>query len=164
MNSHMMGAAGASAGSATLWGLVLTVHLLGMATWIGGGAYALFVLNPSLRLLDNTQRVSIQLQTLKRYFLLVWHAMPLVLISGWLMLFFREGGFANPDWHLHAMQGLGLLMAAVFLYAFFGPFRKARRAIRPQPALFDRLRGLVTLSVFLGILVVIDAALDHNFG
>jgi uncharacterized membrane protein len=164
MNDHMMGAAGGTAGSAALWGLVLSVHLLGWATWLGGIAYASFVLRPSLGLLDNTQRVSVQLQTLKRFFLVVWHAMPLVLISGWLMLFFREGGFANPDWHIHAMQGLGILMALIFAYAFFGPFRKARRAIRPQPALFERIRSLLTLNLFLGVLVVVIASLDHNFG
>jgi uncharacterized membrane protein len=146
-----------------LWGLVLAVHLLGMALWLGGAAYVLFVLRPSLGLLDQTQRVSVHLQTLRRFFRIVWHAMATVLLSGWAMLFFREGGFANTDWHINAMQGLGVLMAAVFAWAFFGPFRRARRAIRPQPAMFETIRSLVSINLVIGTAIVVVASLGHNF-
>jgi len=152
-----------SAGGQTLWGLVLAVHLLGMATWLGGMAYALFVLRPSLILLDQTQRNSVHLQTLKRFFMLVWHAMPLVLISGWLMLGFRVGGFGNPDWHIQTMQALGLIMAILFATAYFGPFKKVQRALRPQPATFDRIRSIISLNLLLGVLIVVVASLDHTF-
>ena len=146
-----------------LWGLVLSLHLLGMALWVGGMAYALLVLRPSLGLLDQTQRVSVHLQTLTRFFRLVWHVMPIVLVTGWAMYFLREGGLANPDWHINAMQGLGIVMAAVFLYAYFGPFRKARRAIRPQPATFESIRSLVSLDLAIGAAIVVIASLGHSF-
>lgn len=146
-----------------LWGLVLSVHLLGMALWVGGAAYALLVLRPSLNLLDQTQRTSVQLQTLARFFRLVWHVMPLVLLTGWAMLYFREGGFANPDWHIHAMQGLGIVMAAVFLWAFFGPFKRVRRAIRPQPATFETIRSLLGVNLAIGAAIVVVASLGHSF-
>jgi uncharacterized membrane protein len=146
-----------------LWGLVLAVHLLGMALWLGGAAYALLVLRPSLGLLDQTQRVSVHLQTLRRFFRLVWHAMPIVLLSGWAMEIFREGGFANADWHINAMQGLGILMAAVFVWIFFGPYRKARRAIRPQPATFETIRSLVSINLVIGTAIVVVASLGHSF-
>ena len=146
-----------------LWGLVLAVHLLGMAMWVGGSAYALLVLRPSLNLLDQTQRVSVSLQTLRRFFRLVWHVMPLVLLTGWSMEIFREGGFANADWHINAMQGLALVMAATFLWAFFGPFQRARRAIRPQPKTFESIRSLVTANLAIGIAIVVIASLGHNF-
>ena len=146
-----------------LWGLVLAVHLLGMALWVGGAVYAVFVLRPSLSLLDQTQRVSVHLQTLRRYFRIVWHVMPMVLLSGWAMLFFREGGFQNPDWHIQAMQGLGVLMAAIFVWAFFGPYQRARRAIRPQPALFETIRSLVSINIVIGTAIVVVASLGHSF-
>ncbi len=146
-----------------LWGAVLALHLLGMAIWMGGSTYALFVLRPSLALLDTTQRNSVQLQTLKRFFLLVWYAMPVMLVSGWAMEAVPMGGFGNPDWHIQAMQGLAVVMAAVYLFTFFGPYRRARRAMRPQPATFDRIRSLVTLNLFLGAIVVVIASLDHVF-
>ena len=161
MNNDMSNAT--APGGTILWGLVLAIHLLSMAAWLGGTAYALLVLRPSLGLLDVTQRNSVNLQTLKRFFTLIWHAMVLSLLTGWAMLFFREGGFANPDWHLHVMQGLGIVMAVIFLWTFFGPFRKARRALRPQPATFDRIRSMVTLNLALGIVVVFVAALDHTY-
>ncbi len=153
----------ADAFTSPLWGLVLAVHLLSWATWLGGAAYALIVLRPSLGLLDVTQRNSVQLQTLRRFFRLVWHAMPLVLLTGWLMLAFPLGGFGNPDWHVQAMQALGLVMAALFAYAFFGPFRKARRALRPQPATFETIRSLLGVNLLLGAATVVVASLDHVF-
>lgn len=150
-------------GHDVLWGLVLAVHLLAWATWLGGAAYALFVLRPSLGLLDTTQRSSVQLQTIRRFFRLVWHVMPLVLITGWLMLGFRVGGFGNPDWHIQAMQALGLIMALIFAYAYFGPVRTVRRAIRPQAATFESIRSLVSLNLLIGIIIVVIASLDHSF-
>lgn len=152
-----------SAPATILWGLVLAVHLLGMAAWVGGMAYTLFVLRPSLGLLDGTQRTSVHLQTLKRFFRLVWHVMPLVLVSGWAMEIFREGGFAGADWHINVMQGIGLAMAALFAAIYFGPFQKARRALRPQPATFERIRSLVSINLALGVVVVVVASLGHNF-
>ncbi len=146
-----------------LWGLVLTVHLLGMALWVGGAAYALLVLRPSLNLLDQTQRVSVSLQTLSRFFRLIWHVMPIVLLTGWAMEIFREGGFANADWHINAMQGLALVMTGVFLWTYFGPFRRARRAIRPQPALFESIRSLVGMNLVIGASIVVVASLGHSF-
>ena len=154
---------GSEAFTSPLWGLVLAAHLLSWATWLGGIAYALFVLRPSLGLLDATQRNSVQLQTLRRFFRLVWHVMPLVLVTGWLMLAFPLGGFNNPDWHVQTMQALGVLMALLFAYAFFGPFRKARRALRPQPATFDSIRSLLGVNLVLGAVVVVVASLDHVF-
>ena len=145
-----------------LWGLVLATHLLGMALWVGGAGYALLVLRPSLNLLDQTQRVSVNLQTLTRFFRLIWHVMPIVLLTGWSMEIFREGGFANADWHINAMQGLALVMAGVFLWTFFGPFRRARRAIRPQPALFESIRSLLGTTLVIGASIVVVASLGHS--
>jgi len=147
--------------AAILWGLVLAVHLLGMAVWVGGMTYALFVLRPSLGLLDGTQRVSVHLQTLKRFLRLIAHVMPVVLVTGWAMEIFREGGFARADWHINAMQGLGVVMAGIFLWIYLGPFRRASRAIRPQPALFDRIRGLIGFNLVLGVATVVVASLGH---
>ena len=146
-----------------LWGLVLAVHLLGMALWVGGSAYALLVLRPSLNLLDQTQRASVNLQTLKRFFRLVWCVMPLVLLTGLAMEAFRAGGFAHADWHVQTMQGLAILMAITFLWAFYGPFQRARRAIRPQPRTFESIRSLVGASLAIGTAIVVVASLGHTF-
>ena len=146
-----------------LWGLVLALHLLGMAVWVGGLITVLFVLRRSVGLLEQTQRNSVQLQSLKRFFRLIWHVMPIVLLTGWAMEIFRLGGFANADWHINAMQGLGVVMALVFAYVYFGPFRKAQRAIRPKPAMFESIHSLVGTMLVIGVAIVVVASLDHNF-
>ena len=147
--------------ASAIWGLVLAVHILAMATWIGGLAYTLFILRPSLGLLDPTPRISVHLQTLRRFFRLVWHIMPISLATGWAMTIGKEGGLAHAPWYVNAMQGLAILMVAVFLWIFFGPYRRLRRAIRPQPQMLDAVRSLVTTNLALGVATVTVASLGH---
>ena len=144
-----------------LWGAVLALHLLGMTAWVGGMAYALLILRPSLSLLDATPRMSVHLQTLRRFLRMVWHVMPIVLVTGWLMLVFKEGGFANAPWFVNTMQGLGVIMAAVFVYLFLGPYKRLRRAIRPTQAQLEAVRMPILLNLLLGTLTVVVAALGH---
>lgn len=146
-----------------LWGLILAIHLLGMAIWVGGSAITLLVLRPSLNLLDQTQRSSVLMQSLKRFFRLLQSVVPTVLVTGWAMEIFREGGFAHADWHINAMQGLGLVMTLLFAWTYFGPFRKVQRAIRPKPEMFEKIRSLLTLTLVLGIVVVVVASLQHTY-
>lgn len=89
-----------------LWSLVLALHLISIIMWIGGGAYAAVVLRPSLSLLDQTQRNSVHLQTMARFFKGLTHAIPTTLITGWLLVL-HEGGFANAPWTTNVMQLLG---------------------------------------------------------
>ena len=65
-----------------LWSLVLALHIISIALWIGAIFYAVAILRPSLGLLDATQRNSIMLQTLARFFKGLTHAIPTALVSG----------------------------------------------------------------------------------
>lgn len=144
------------------WSLVLTLHLVSIIMWIGGGAYAAVVLRPSLNLLDQTQRNSVHLQTMARFFKGLTHAIPTTLITGWLLIL-HEGGFANAPWTTNAMQLLGLIMAVLFARMYMGTYQKLRRAIRPQASGFDSVRKQVLIIVALGILAVLSACLGHPF-
>ncbi|QNT78872.1 CopD family protein [Entomobacter blattae] len=145
-----------------LWSLILFLHILCMTLWIGGGFYAIYVLRPSLTLLEKTQQASVHLQTLKRFFFLLWHVIPLTLLSGWAMII-HIGGFKNLYWPINAMQGLGLLMGIIFAIMFFGPYKKTRRAIRPQPADFAKIRKLTILNILLGFLTILMAVCSRPF-
>ncbi|NHO31981.1 hypothetical protein [Acetobacter fallax] len=145
-----------------LWSLVLAFHIAGMAIWVGGATYAALILRPSLTLLDKAQRSAVHLLTLKKFLRVIWHVMPIVLITGWLMII-HEGGFAVVPWTTNAMQLLGLIMAGLFLRVFYGPYQKARRAIRPQPATFDSIRTLILGVAACGILTILCASLGHGF-
>lgn len=144
--------------SPTLWGAVLAVHLIAVAAWVGGMVYALLVVRPSLAVLDPAPRMQVHLLTLKRFFLIVWHAVALSLLTGYAMIVFAYGGFAHLHWSINVMNLLGLVMTAVFLFLFFGPYRKLRRAIRPSPELLGRVRLLVTVNLVLGLAIIVVAS------
>lgn len=142
-----------------IWGAVLAIHILGVVAWVGGMAYALLVLRPSLAVLALPDRLSMHMQTLRRFLLIVWHAMPLVILSGYVMLFGFYGGFGEVNWTVHTMHLLGLLMAAVFLMIFFGPWKALRRA--PDPDLVVSIRHLITVNLVLGVVTIVIASLGH---
>lgn len=137
---------------------LLAVHILSAAAWVGGMFYALIVLRPALAVLDATPRLQMHMLTLKRFFLVVWHAMPLMLLTGWGMIGAAGWSFARLPWYVNVMQGLALVMAAVFLFTFFGPYTRLRRAIRPGPEILARIRLMVTINLILGTIVIIVAA------
>lgn len=146
-----------------LGNLLYAIHVLGAVLWVGGMAFALLALRPALAALEPPQRLLLHEGALKRFFLIVWHAMPALLLTGWALLFFWYGGFRGAGWHIHLMHGTGLVMAAVFVALFLGPWR-AFRAARASgdtagaAANADRVRRLVTVNFALGLLTVAVAA------
>ena len=143
--------------------LLLALHILAATAWVGGMLYALAVLRPALGVLDPQPRLQLHMLTLKRFFLVVWHAMPIMLLTGWAMIGLAGWGMAHLPWYVNVMQLLGLLMAAVFVYVFFAPFRRLRRAIRPGPELLERIRTLITVNLVLGVAVIVVASLGHQW-
>jgi uncharacterized membrane protein len=102
----------------------------------------------------------------RRFFLLIWHAMPVALLTGWALLFGWYGGFRGSPWHIHLMHLIALVMAAVFLSIVFGPWRTLRsapdREERAEAALaVDRIRNRIRLNLALGILTVVVATLGR---
>jgi uncharacterized membrane protein len=119
------------------------------------------VLRPSLSVVEPAQRLALHGQVFRRFFLIVWHAMPIMLLTGFVMLFGVLGGFAN--WAVHLMMGLGLVMSAIFVALFFGPWRAMRAAMAAQDraaavAAMDRIRLLIQINLALGAITVVIAA------
>jgi uncharacterized membrane protein len=146
-----------------LWNLVLAVHLLAMAAWVGGMAYTLLVLRPSLAVLDPSARRALHGATGKKFFLIVWHAMPLMLLTGWAMIFGVYGGFAALPVTVNVMNLLGLVMAVVFLALFFGPWKTFRKAVGAEAAIAAtaKMRRLIGVNLVLGVVTVVVASLGH---
>jgi uncharacterized membrane protein len=143
--------------------LLYALHVLGAVLWVGGMAFALLALRPALAGLEPAARLAVQEGALRRFFLVVWHAMPALLLTGGALMFFWYGGFRGSGWHIHTMSATGLAMAAVFAALFFGPFRafRAARAAGDLPgaaANADKVRRLVTVNFALGLLTVAVAA------
>lgn len=143
--------------------LLYALHVLGAALWVGGMGFALLALRPALAQLEPPARLAVHEGALRRFFLIVWHAMPALLLTGWALMFFWYGGFRGSGWHIHLMHLTGLVMAAVFAALFFGPWRgfRAARAAGDLPgaaAKADTVRRLVTVNFALGLLTVAVAA------
>jgi len=83
--------------------------------------------------------------------------MPLVLLSGYAMLFGVYGGFAGAGWNVNVMHLLGLVMTAIFLFVFFGPWAAFRRG---DADAVDRIRKLVQAGLLIGLVVIVVATLN----
>jgi uncharacterized membrane protein len=119
--------------------------------------FAYVVLRPSLAVLEPIQRIALHTQVFRRFFLVVWHAMPLSLLSGFGILFGLYGGPASVGWNVHLMMLLGLIMSAVFLLIVFGPYAQFRRTTDRATAAtcIDRIRKLIGVNLVLGIVTVV---------
>jgi uncharacterized membrane protein len=140
---------------------VLAVHVLCAVIWVGGMFFAYLVLRPSLSVLEPLQRIALHTQVFRRFFLVVWHAMPLILLSGFTMLFVFDGGAADAAWNINAMMLIGLIMSAVFVLIIFGPYARFRRTTDRATAVasIDRIRKLIGANLVLGIITVVVAAM-----
>jgi uncharacterized membrane protein len=146
-----------------IFGVLLALHLLGAVLWVGGMSFALLVLRPSLPVLEPPQRIALHEQVFARFFRIVWHAMPVMLVTGYAMLFGVFGGFEGVNWAVHLMHLLGLVMSAVFVIIVFGPWHALRAAREAgdqaaSVAAVERIRRLVQLNLFLGLITVAVAA------
>ncbi len=143
-----------------LYVVLKVLHLLFAVIWVGGMFFAYFVLRPSMAAIDPPQRMLLHTRVFRRFFLLVWHAMPVMLITGFGMLFLI-GGMNQVPWPIHAMAALGVIMSAVFLAVVFGPYRKFRRTTdrTRMASSLDSIRRLIAVNLLLGLVTIILAGL-----
>ncbi len=138
-----------------------TLHLICAVLWVGGMFFAFVILRPSMAIIEAPQRMLLHTQVLRRFFLVIWHAMPLLILSGFAMLFGFMNGLQGAPWQIHVMLGLGLLMAAVFLAIVLGPYRQFQRTTdRTRMARsLDTIRKLIGLNLAFGIVTIIVGGL-----
>jgi len=137
--------------------VALAVHLLFAAIWVGGMAFAIVALRPALSVLEPPQRLALMGRVHKRFFLVIWHAMPITIVSGYFLLFGHFGGFRGAGWHVHVMHLTGLIMSVIFLLIFFSPWQAMRRALAAgdmaaAAAANERIRIMVSVNLAIGVL------------
>lgn len=144
----------------TVYASLKALHLLCAVLWVGGMFFAYVVLRPSMAAIEAPQRMLLHTRVFKKFFLVVWHAMPLIIITGFAMLALNWD-MATAPWQINAMMGLGLLMAAVFLAIIFGPYRQFRRTTdrNRMASSLDGIRKLIGVNLILGLITVIVAGL-----
>lgn len=147
----------------SFWSWLLALHILCAVIWVGGMFFVYLVLRPSLSVLEPPQRLLLHTQIFRRFFLVVWHVMPLLLLSGFAILFGFYGGMAGATWNIQAMMSLGVLMAIIFVALVFGPYAKFRRTTdrARMVANIDTIRKLIGINLILGLITVVIAALGR---
>jgi uncharacterized membrane protein len=144
----------------TIYAGLKALHLLCAVLWVGGMFFAYVVLRPSMAAIEAPQRMLLHTRVFKKFFLVIWHAMPVILLSGGAMIAL-QWDMATAPWQIHAMMGLGLVMAAVFLVIVFGPYRQFRRTTdrNRMASSLDSIRKLIGVNLVLGLATVIVAGL-----
>ena len=139
---------------------LLALHLLSALFWVGGMAFAYWVLRPAAGPLDPPVRLALWRRVFERFLPWVGIAIVVLLGSGYAMLAKYFGGFAGAPTYVNVMQGLGILMVLLYLHLFFAPWKRFRRAL-DQGALpetdkaLNQIRQIVAVNLALGIIVVI---------
>ncbi len=139
---------------------LLALHLLAAIFWVGGMAFAYFVLRPAAGPLE----AAVRLPLWRRVFgiFLPWVGLGVVVLlgSGYAMLSMYFGGFAAAPLYINVMQGLGILMVLLYLHLYFAPWKRFRAAL-DQNALPDaakslnQIRMIVAVNLLLGIATVV---------
>ena len=148
--------------------LALTLHILAAIIWIGGMFFAHMVLRPSSGTLELPVRLALWARVLGLFFRWVWLSIAALLFSGFAMVFIGYGGFSVLPTNISLMITVGVLMAVIFTYVYFGPWQRFRRAVATAdwPAagvVLGKIRRLVGLNLILGLATVVLAAAGAYF-
>jgi len=139
---------------------LLALHLLAAIFWVGGMAFAYWVLRPAAGALDPPLRLPLWRRVFERFLPWVGVAIVVLLGSGYAMLSRSFGGFAGAPMYVNVMQGLGWLMVLLYLHLLFAPWKRFRTALDAgklpdAAAALNQIRQIVAINLALGIAVVI---------
>ncbi len=126
---------------------------------------AYVVVRPTVgEVLEGPQRLRMWTGIFRRFFMWVWGAVAVILLSGFAML----GEMPDAPRSTLAMAMVGIVMAAIFFYVFIAPYSKLRQAVRNEDwtagaAALSHIRQLVAVNLTLGVLNIAIAVLGPVF-
>jgi len=146
--------------------VALWLHLLGTVIWVGGMFFAHVALRPAALQLPPPVRLPLMAATLATFFRWVAAAVIAIMVTGFLMIAWI-GGFASLGMHVHAMTGLGLVMAAVFGYIIAVPYPRLRAAVATGAwaaagEALTQVRRLVGFNLVVGLATITVAVLGRG--
>ena len=141
----------------------LAFHTLAAVIWVGGMFFAYMVLRPSAGALEPAIRLQLWQSVFSRFFPWVWLSVATLLASGFGMVFLGLGGLQAAGTYVHTMMALGILMAAIYVYLYFAPWQRFRRAVatadwKGAAANLGHIRRLVAINLTLGLVTVLIGA------
>ncbi|AGU47260.1 putative transmembrane protein [Variovorax paradoxus B4] len=138
--------------------ILLLIHLLAAAFWVGGMATLHFAVRPAaVATLEPPLRLRTMAAALRRFFVGVDAAVTLLFVTGVAMILLA-GGFRAVHWRVEAMMGIAIVMAGIYVYIRASVFRALRRAVEESAwpvaaARLNTVRLLVTVNLALGVAV-----------
>jgi uncharacterized membrane protein len=147
-----------------LTAILLCLHLLAAALWVGGMAVMHLAVRPAaIQTLEPPLRLPFMAAALQRFFTLVSGAIAVLLASG-LALLGLGSGFAAAHWGVHAMAAIGLLMMGVYAHIRLALWPRLQQAVEartwPQAAAqLNAIRMRVAFNLLLGVLVFVLAVM-----
>ena len=142
--------------------LALTLHLLATVVWVGGMFFAHMALRPVVNeQLAPPVRLPLLNAVLRRFFAWVWLAVILVTGSGYWVFLGPMGG--QSGLYVHVMAAVGTLMALIFAFIYFVPYRAMTGALQEGdvPGAGQRMaliRKLIGFNLILGLLTTLIGA------
>ncbi|MBI1769650.1 MAG: hypothetical protein HYR67_14880 [Bacteroidetes bacterium] len=151
------------------------LHFLAVLTWIGGMMFQLIALQPFLRLQDISLRLPILFPIVRRFMMMTWSSITLLLLSGSDMVIrvivdqkvslgSRLGMLLLLKWMLF---GLMLVVFGFLFFRYFFEFRIHYRALLRKPdskeatqhyqaieALLPPMRNLTLINLVLGLSII----------
>ena len=147
------------------YSITFTLHLLAAVIWVGGMFFAHMILRPSaIEKLEPPQRLPLWVAVFGRFFLWVWIAIALLLLTGYWMIFDVFGGLLQlKALYIQLMHLFGWVMIGIFMYIYFSPYAKLKAAVAAGNfplggQQINKIRLLVTANLILGSLSFIIAS------
>jgi len=139
-----------------LHALLVALHVLAAVIWVGGMFFAYVTVRPAMGGLEPPDPVKMWGRIFQRFFSWVWVAVVVLFVTGYGMLLGPLGGMAGQPLYLHLMQGVGLIMMALFAHLYFAPWKRLKAALDaedyPKAAKqIPQIRRIVAINLCLGL-------------
>ena len=144
--------------------VIIALHILASVIWVGGMFFAYMALRPAaVQVLEPPLRLSLWIESFKRFFVWVWLSVFVLIGTGYWMVFSIFGGFDSVGLHIHLMHGMGIVMMLIYFHVYFSPYRRLRHAVIIEDYAeggrqLGQIRMLVGLNLTIGLVVIAIAS------
>ena len=147
---------------------LLGIHLLASVIWVGGMFFAFQILRPSVAAMEPAARLKLWAGVFQRFFPWVWASVVVLLLSGFWMISAYFGGMKGAGMYIHLMMGIGMLMALLFAWLWFSPYRLFRSAMASGDSQgagrqVDRIRHIIAVNLIMGLVVLVLSSTGKYF-
>lgn len=129
------------------------LHIAGFTVWVGGMFFAYMALRPvAAARLEPAQRLPLWEGVFGKFFPWVWLSVALIFAGGLYMM----AQLGRPALYVTLMFMVGAVMAGIFGYVFFAPYRQLQAAVAQQDwqaggAALAQIRRLIGINLSLGL-------------